>query len=46
MRGLRSLAKPAVRCAECGGEMQLIAVTDGIGAILYYNHPLPYLDSS
>ncbi len=40
------LAKPAVRCAECGGEMQLIAVTDGIGAVLYYNHPLPYLDSS
>ena len=37
-------AKPPVRCAECGGAMQLIAITDGSGALLY-NHPLPYLDS-
>ncbi len=36
--------KPPVRCAECGGEMQLVAITDGSGALLY-NHPLPYLDS-
>lgn len=34
-----------VRCAECGGEMQLTAITDGSGRVLY-NHPLPYLDSS
>jgi hypothetical protein len=28
-----------------GGEMQLTAITDGSGRLLYY-HPLPYLDSS
>ena len=43
------LAKQAVperpvRCAECGGVMQLLAITDGSVALLY-NHPLPYLDS-
>jgi hypothetical protein len=36
--------KPPVRCAECGGEMQLTAITDGHGRTLY-SHPLPYLDS-
>ena len=36
--------KRPVRCAECGGVMQLRAITDGSGALLY-NHPLPYLDS-
>ena len=39
-----SIEKPPVRCAECGGDMQLVAVTDGSGRLLY-NHPLPYLDS-
>ena len=38
------IAKPPIRCAECGGQMQLTAITDGSGRILY-NHPLPYLDS-
>lgn len=38
-------AKSPVRCAECGREMQCIAITDGSGAVLS-NHPLPYLDSS
>ncbi len=38
------LPKRPVRCAECGSEMQLVAITDGSGALLY-NHPLPYLDS-
>jgi hypothetical protein len=38
------LVKPPVRCAECGGVMHLVAITDGSGALLY-NHPLPYLDS-
>jgi hypothetical protein len=33
-----------LRCAECGGQMQLVAITDGSGLVLY-NHPLPYLDS-
>jgi len=37
-------SKRPVRCAECGSEMQLVAITDGSGALLY-NHPLPYLDS-
>ncbi|MBC8351120.1 MAG: hypothetical protein H8E66_03990 [Planctomycetes bacterium] len=37
-------ASPPVRCAECGGQMQLVAITDGTGRLLY-NHPLPYLDS-
>ena len=37
-------AKRPVRCAECGGEMQLVAITDGSGRVLY-SHPLPYLDS-
>lgn len=37
-------AKPPVRCAKCGGEMQLVAITDGNGTLLYH-HPLPYLDS-
>lgn len=39
-----SIQKPSVRCFECGGEMQLTAITDGRGRLLY-NHPLPYLDS-
>ena len=34
------IVKPPVRC----GEMQLVAITDGSGRLLY-NHPLPYLDS-
>lgn len=38
------IVKPPVRCAECGGEMRLVAITDGSGRLLY-NHPLPYLDS-
>ena len=38
------IAKPPVRCAECGSEMQLVAITDGGGRLLY-SHPLPYLDS-
>ena len=38
------LQQQPLRCAECGGELQLVAVTDGSGALLY-NHPLPYLDS-
>ncbi len=38
------IEKPPVRCHECGGEMRLVAITDGSGALLY-NHPLPYLDS-
>ncbi len=38
------LEKRPLRCAECGGELQLVAITDGSGALLY-NHPLPYLDS-
>ena len=38
------IEKPPVRCSECGGEMQLTAITDGSGRVLY-NHPLPYLDS-
>jgi hypothetical protein len=38
------IEKPPVRCAECGGAMQLTAITDGSGRVLY-NHPLPYLDS-
>lgn len=45
--------KPSIRCAGHrspsgglvgGGEMQLTAITDGSGRVLY-NHPLPYLDS-
>lgn len=36
--------KPPVRCAECGGPMRLVEITDGNGRVLY-NHPLPYLDS-
>jgi len=39
-----AIEKPPVRCHHCGGEMQLVAVTDGRGRLLY-NHPLPYLDS-
>ena len=39
------IEKPPVRCAECGGEMQLTSITDGAGRVLY-RHPLPYLDSS
>ncbi len=31
---------PPVRCAECGGQMQLTAIIDGSGRLLY-NHPLP-----
>ena len=38
------IEKPPLRCAQCGGEMQLVAITDGSGSVLY-NHPLPYLDS-
>jgi hypothetical protein len=38
------IEKPPVRCSECGGEMQLTAITDGNGRLLY-DHPLPYLDS-
>ena len=38
------LEKPVMRCWKCGGEMQLVAITDGSGHLLY-NHPLPYLDS-
>jgi len=38
------IPKPPVRCHHCGGVMQLVAVTDGKGRLLY-NHPLPYLDS-
>ena len=38
------IEKPPVRCAECGGAMQLTAITDGSGRVLY-NHPLPFLDS-
>ncbi len=38
------MQKPPLRCAECGGEMQLVAITDGSGRLLY-NHSLPYLDS-
>ncbi len=38
------IEKPPLRCAQCGGEMQLVAITDGSGWVLY-NHPLPYLDS-
>jgi hypothetical protein len=36
--------KPPVRCPRCGDQMQLVAITNGSGAVLY-NHPLPYLDS-
>jgi hypothetical protein len=36
--------KPPVPCSRCGDEMQLVAITNGSGAVLY-NHPLPYLDS-
>ena len=36
--------KPPVICTECGGQMRLVAITDGDGRLLY-NHPLPYLDS-
>ena len=36
--------KPPLRCVKCGGPMQLLAITDGSGRLLY-NHPLPYLDS-
>ena len=39
------IEKSPVRCAECGGAMQLTAITDGSGRVLYH-HPLPYLDSS
>jgi len=38
------LEKPPMRCVKCGGEMNLVAITDGRGRLLY-NHPLPYLDS-
>lgn len=38
------IERPPVRCGECGGQMQLVAITDGAGRLLY-NHPLPYLDS-
>jgi hypothetical protein len=41
---LQPIGKPPVRCLKCGGEMQLVAITDGSGVLLY-NHPLPYLDS-
>ncbi len=37
------MEKPTMRCGEGGGEMQLVAITDGSGNLLY-NHPLPYLD--
>ena len=38
------LERPPVRCAECGGQMPLVAITDGSGRLLD-NHPLPDLDS-
>ena len=38
------IEKPTLRCAKCGGEMRLVAITDASGRVLY-NHPLPYLDS-
>ena len=38
------IKKPPLRCSECGGPMQLVAITDGDGWFLYH-HPLPYLDS-
>lgn len=41
---LEPIEKPPIRCAECGDAMQLTAITDGDGR-LFYNHPLPYLDS-
>lgn len=31
-------------CTDCGGELHLVAITDGVGRVLY-GHPLPYLDS-
>ncbi len=36
--------KQPVRCDECGGQMRLVAITDGCGRLLY-SHPLPYLYS-
>jgi hypothetical protein len=38
------LERPPLRCVECGGQMHLVAITSGSGAVLY-NHPLAYLDS-
>jgi len=40
----KAIERPPVRCAECGGEMQLVAIIDGRGRTRY-NHPLPFLDS-
>jgi hypothetical protein len=41
--------KPPVRCRECGGQMQLTAITDGSGKVIYRRplagHALAYLDS-
>jgi hypothetical protein len=37
-------SRPPLRCAHCGGELQLWILTDGAGQVLY-NHPLAYLDS-
>ena len=39
-----SPSKPPMNCADCGGDLHLVAITDGAGRVLY-NHPLPYLDS-
>ncbi len=41
--------KRDVRCKECGGQMQLVEVTDGAGRVIYQrplaSHALAYLDS-
>ena len=41
---IEPLEQPQLRCLTCGGPLQLVAITDGSGQLLY-NHPLPYLDS-
>jgi len=38
------ILKRPVRCPKCGGEMQLVGITNGVGQLLW-TPPLPYLDS-
>ncbi len=44
----RRVPEPAPKrpmiCDDCGGELHLVAITDGNGRVLY-SHSLPYLDS-
>ncbi len=36
--------RPPMRCQHCGGQMSLVAITDGSGNVLW-EHSVAYLDS-